>query len=155
MHSAMFRVLLTFALCFLLSSKKVIAESQEDEVEEKCKQEFGVDDSIFVDSRSEGDEDEEAFEEFDVTLKDENNENHRCFIQCLMEGYGYVKHGVLNVDFIVEEVLIELEEEGIKVDERELRRDIKFCARQEAEGKCNNTYQMVKCLFNLQKKKRR
>ena len=39
-----------------------------------------------------------------------------------------LKDGKLDVEFVIEEVLLELEEEGIRVDEHELRKDISFCA---------------------------
>ncbi|PSN34982.1 hypothetical protein C0J52_23911 [Blattella germanica] len=154
MHPTMLPVVTgSVVICAILFSHLVVCEVTEDEIEKNCEEKFGVDESIFVDIDGDGNED--AIDEFDITLKDEENEDHRCFIECLMEGYGYIKNGRLDVDFLVEEVLIELEEEGIEIDVDELRGDIAFCADQHAEGKCSTSYTIAKCLFNLQKKRRR
>ncbi|XP_069694841.1 uncharacterized protein [Periplaneta americana] len=120
----------------------------EDEVERNCMMQYKVDDSIFVNP---GDEDEG----FDITLKDESNEDHRCFVQCLLEGYQFMRNGKLDIMYVMEMIMRELEEEDVDIEPKLLHAHISSCAARVGEGKCNTAYLIIKCLSGVSSEERR
>ncbi|PSN36143.1 hypothetical protein C0J52_24059 [Blattella germanica] len=78
-------VILTFCLAVALTEVDVRNAIQE------CQDEQGLADV------------ESLMMERSMTLKDENNEKGRCFIDCLMKKFGIYKNGVLDVDAVLEQ----------------------------------------------------
>jgi hypothetical protein len=131
-----------FILCFITRINSGEPDKRDEAVEKKCKATFNVDDSIYVEGKSGNDEDV-------ITLKDEKNENHRCYVQCLMEGYGYIKDGELDQEFLMQEVLKDLAKKSGNADNQKLKEAVKTCAEKTGDGKCDKEYQIAKCMFNV------
>lgn len=118
------------------------SDKRDEAVENKCKATFNVDESVFVEGKSGYDEDV-------IILKDEKNENHRCFVKCLMEGFGYIKDGELDQEMVMQEVLKDLAEKSANPETQKVKEAIKACAQKTSDEKCDKVYQIAKCITNV------
>ncbi|XP_069694833.1 uncharacterized protein [Periplaneta americana] len=132
-------------VCILLYVNKAV--STETEEEKRCKEKYKVDDDIFV---KDGPIDH-PHDAYDVTLKDESNADHRCYVQCLMVEFGYMNDGVVDLDSVINFVEKELKKANVDVDAVKLKADVASCTAKAGEGECMVGYHILKCLYNLTK----
>nr|AMA98162.1 chemosensory protein [Blattella germanica] len=123
-------------------------EEEIKELEKKCQDKHSVGDDIFIKHEK---EELDSFEEFDITLKDDTVENHRCYVECLLSEFGLMKDGILELDALVHLTEVEMNKRSITIDSAKLKADVVTCTAEVAEGHCMVSYHAVKCLYNWTK----
>ncbi|KAJ9583697.1 hypothetical protein L9F63_021958 [Diploptera punctata] len=134
------RIILLLALCYFAQGDVEKMEA----AEKICQEKYHVTDDIFVKNLADG----ETYEEFDITLKDETNEDHRCYVECLMTEFGFIDNGIVELDALIALAVLELKKKDKEVEPSSLKTEVVSCTSNYAEeGQCIISYHAARCLF--------